>query len=72
MASSSPEMGDKFSEMKNEFKQRLKALYPMVNEEETPLPKSWSPKDKFSYIGLSNGNLRVHYKGKKSIFMLLY
>ncbi|KAK9505116.1 hypothetical protein O3M35_009244 [Rhynocoris fuscipes] len=35
----------------------------MVNEEETPLPRSWSPKDKFNYIGLSNGNLRVHYKG---------
>ncbi|KAL1110421.1 hypothetical protein AAG570_007952 [Ranatra chinensis] len=35
----------------------------MVNEEKTPLPRSWSPKDKFNYIGLSNGNLRVHYKG---------
>lgn len=42
---------------------RLAALYPMVNEEETPLPRSWSPKDKYNYIGLSNGNLRVHYKG---------
>uniref|UniRef100_A0A8P4GD83 RAN binding protein 9 n=1 Tax=Dicentrarchus labrax TaxID=13489 RepID=A0A8P4GD83_DICLA len=30
---------------------------------ETPLPRSWSPKDKFSYIGLSQNNLRVHYKG---------
>lgn len=43
---------------------RLKALYPMVNEEETPLPRSWSPKDKYNYIGLSQNNLRVHYKGK--------
>uniref|UniRef100_A0A672FP08 RAN binding protein 9 n=1 Tax=Salarias fasciatus TaxID=181472 RepID=A0A672FP08_SALFA len=34
-----------------------------VNENETPLPRSWSPKDKFSYIGLSQNNLRVHYKG---------
>lgn len=42
---------------------RLKMLYPMVNEEETPLPRSWSPKDKFNYIGLSQNNLRVHYKG---------
>uniref|UniRef100_A0A8D8VVP6 Ran-binding protein 10 n=1 Tax=Cacopsylla melanoneura TaxID=428564 RepID=A0A8D8VVP6_9HEMI len=42
---------------------RLKLLYPMVNEEETPLPRSWSPKDKFNYIGLSQNNLRVHYKG---------
>lgn len=43
---------------------RLKHLYPMVNEEETPLPRSWSPKDKYNYIGLSQNNLRVHYKGK--------
>ena len=43
---------------------RLKLLYPMVNEEETPLPRSWSPKDKYNYIGLSQNNLRVHYKGK--------
>ncbi|BES90227.1 CTLH [Nesidiocoris tenuis] len=43
--------------------ERLKLLYPVVNEEETPLPRSWSPKDKFNYIGLSNANLRVHYKG---------
>lgn len=42
---------------------RLKLLYPNVNEEETPLPRSWSSKDKFSYIGLSQNNLRVHYKG---------
>lgn len=63
MASSSQEMNDNLSEVKSDFKERLKTLYPMVNEEETPLPKSWSPKDKFNYIGLSNGNLRVHYKG---------
>ena len=43
---------------------RLKMLYPAVNEEEFPLPRSWSPKDKFNYIGLSQNNLRVHYKGK--------
>lgn len=43
---------------------RLKVLYPMVNEEETPLPRSWSPKDKYNYIGLSQNNLRVHYKGR--------
>jgi len=42
---------------------RLKLLYPMVNEEETPLPRCWSPKDKYNYIGLSQNNLRVHYKG---------
>ena len=42
----------------------LKQLYPAVNEDETPLPRSWSPKDKFNFIGLSNSNLRVHYKGE--------
>jgi len=43
--------------------ERLKMLYPMVNEEETPLPRCWSTKDKYNYIGLSQSNLRVHYKG---------
>ena len=43
---------------------RLKSLYPSVNEEETPLPRCWSPKDKFNFIGLSQNNLRVHYKGQ--------
>lgn len=47
---------------------RLKTLYPMVNEEETPLPRSWSPKDKYNYIGLSQNNLRVHYKGESTVF----
>ncbi|XP_013867655.1 ran-binding protein 10 [Austrofundulus limnaeus] len=46
-----------------ELSERLKRLYPAVNEGETPLPRSWSPKDKYSYIGLSQNNLRVHYKG---------
>ncbi|XP_073992141.1 ran-binding protein 9-like [Rhodnius prolixus] len=53
----------KMSDVQNGINDRLKLLYPMVNENETPLPRSWSPKDKFNYIGLSNGNLRVHYKG---------
>lgn len=43
---------------------RLKKLYPAVDEQRTPLPRSWSPKEKYGYIGLSQGNLRVHYKGK--------
>ena len=62
--------------------ERLKMLYPMVNEEDTPLPRCWSTKvrrnislcikniilyftvqDKYNYIGLSQSNLRVHYKG---------
>ncbi|XP_053294232.1 ran-binding protein 9 [Pleuronectes platessa] len=51
------------NEQEKELNQRLRRLYPAVNETETPLPRSWSPKDKFSYIGLSQNNLRVHYKG---------
>ena len=47
-----------------ETSDRLKVLYPAVNEEETPLPRSWSSKDKYNYIGLSQNNLRVHYKGE--------
>ncbi len=42
---------------------RIKSLYPNVNENETPLPRSWSPKDKCTSIGLTQNNLRVHYKG---------
>ncbi|XP_072298073.1 ran-binding protein 9 [Eucyclogobius newberryi] len=51
------------NEQEKELNQRLRRLYPAVNESESPLPRSWSPKDKFSYIGLSQNNLRVHYKG---------
>ncbi|KAI4466702.1 ran binding protein 9-related [Holotrichia oblita] len=42
--------------------ERLKQLYPNVDEEKTPLPRCWSTKDKYTYIGLSQNNLRVHYK----------
>lgn len=43
--------------------ERLRILYPMVNEAETPLPRSWSHKDKYNFIGLSQSNLRVQYRG---------
>jgi len=43
---------------------RIKQLYPAVDESKTPLPRAWSPKEKYGSIGLSQGNLRVHYKGK--------
>ena len=45
--------------------EKLVRLYPKVNERETPLPRSWSAKDKYTYIGLSQNNLRVHYKGRR-------
>ena len=41
--------------------ERLRLLYPMVNEKE--LPRTWSSSDKYNYITLTNGNLRVQYKG---------
>lgn len=45
---------------------RIALLYPKVEESETPLPRSWSPKDKFTFIGLSQNNLKVHYKGERT------
>lgn len=45
-------------------KDRIALLYPSVNESETPLPRSWSSQHKCSHIGLSQNNLRAHYKGK--------
>lgn len=42
---------------------RLKILYPNVNEAVDPLPRAWSLQDKCSTIGLTQNNLRVHYKG---------
>ncbi|XP_055531855.1 ran-binding protein 9 isoform X1 [Wyeomyia smithii] len=42
---------------------RLKMLYPNVNEAVDPLPRSWSSQDKCTTIGLTQNNLRVHYKG---------
>lgn len=47
---------------------RIKSLYPNVNENESPLPRSWSSKDKCVSIGLTQNNLRVLYKG---IYLLL-
>lgn len=41
---------------------RLKQLYPNVIDENL-LPLCWSSTEKNNSIGLSNGNLRVHYKG---------
>ncbi|XP_028814442.1 ran-binding protein 10 isoform X2 [Denticeps clupeoides] len=64
LGAGSPLLGDPaLNYQEHELNERLKRLYPAVNEEETPLPRSWSPKDKYSYIGLSQNNLRVHYKG---------
>ena len=42
---------------------RVGQLYPSVDENESPLPRQWSAKDKFNFLGLSQNNLRVHYKG---------
>lgn len=64
VSSGRSEMMDPQNESQIGVVDRLKRLYPAVNEEKTPLPRSWSPKEKYSYIGLSQSNLRVHYKGK--------
>ena len=43
----------------------LARLYPRLDDRDAILPRSWSTKDKYSLIGLSQANLRVHYKGIK-------
>ncbi|CAK8675314.1 ran-binding protein 10-like [Clavelina lepadiformis] len=48
----------------SDFSERLKDLYPAVNEDETPLPREWSPRDKHSYIVLSQDNLNARYQGQ--------
>ena len=53
------------------FLARLKKLYPAVDEEDTPLPKAWSQKDKYNFIGLSQNNLRVHYKGQLNFVVVV-
>lgn len=63
MATGSGFASESPSSATSEGMDRLKTLYPAVNEDESPLPHSWSSKDKYSYIGLSQNNLRVHYKG---------
>lgn len=42
---------------------RIKQYYPNVNEDEFPLPRAWSSHEKCPAIGLTQNNLRVHYKG---------
>lgn len=49
---------------------RLKLLYPNVDENLTPLPRSWSSQEKCTSIGLTQNNLRVHYKGFYSYLFL--
>ncbi|KAI6182458.1 hypothetical protein M3Y97_00382200 [Aphelenchoides bicaudatus] len=44
--------------------QNLKKLYPFVDQSQTPLPRHWSPSDKFKSLILSSDCLRVHYNGK--------
>ncbi|KAK2098409.1 hypothetical protein P7K49_023860 [Saguinus oedipus] len=57
-----PQGDSALNEQEKELQRRLKRLYPAVNQQETPLPRSWSRKDKVGYIGLSQNNLQVHYK----------
>jgi hypothetical protein len=41
----------------------ISRIYPNVNQQETPLPRQWSTIHKCNLLTLSNGNLRVTYKG---------
>lgn len=51
---------------------RFKLLYMNVNEDETPLPRSWSSQDKCNTIGLTQNNLRVHYKGDGKMLLIVF
>lgn len=51
---------------------RLKLLYPNVDEKLTPLPRSWSSQEKCNSIGLTQNNLRVHYKGFYATFQFFF
>ncbi len=42
---------------------RIKQLYPFVDEKKTPLPRCWNNADKYALINISNDNLRVTYRG---------
>ena len=44
--------------------ERLRLLYPGVDQEETPLPLAWSTQIKHYLTGLSLANRRAHYKGQ--------
>jgi len=46
--------------------ERLRILYPKVNEEKTPLPRCWSNKvsDRYHYIRLHKNYLRIEHIGK--------
>lgn len=63
---------DQHFEKQSSMMDRLKKLYPTVREDKTPLPRSWSSKEKYTYIGLSQNNLRVHYKGMYMEEMILF
>lgn len=56
--------------MTEDKSEELSRLYPYVDESATPLPRSWSTRDKFTFIGLSQRNLRVHYKGMSRLSSL--
>ena len=43
-------------------KDQIAELYPDVDEKDMPLPWSWSTQDWCTGIGLSQNNLRTHYK----------
>ena len=49
---------------------RLKNLYPNVNESIEPLPRTWSSSEKCSSIELSQNKLRVLYKGIYCFYLL--
>lgn len=62
-------MTDQTSDFTTSMGDKISELYTGVNEEETPLPRSWNSQDKFAHITLTQNNLRVQYKGKYKVIM---
>lgn len=52
------------AEYGKEDRERLRMLYPYVDQEKTPLPRYWSAQDKSSWLVLSNDFLHVTYSGQ--------
>lgn len=46
------------------FEQRLKELYPAVDENLNPLPKKWSTRERYAHLHLQDDGLRVSYAGQ--------
>ncbi|XP_023225074.1 partitioning defective 6 homolog beta-like [Centruroides sculpturatus] len=50
--------------LENKLEDQMKALYPAVNEVETPLPRGWCTRERSTPLSFTKENKRVEYKGE--------